>query len=541
VLVDQIAAGEVVERPASVVKELLDNSLDAGAKNIQVIVAEGGTKLITVSDDGHGMDESNARLAIERHATSKLRELEGLHSLKTLGFRGEALASIASVSHFRLITRTQQAPAAVRVSVDGGVVNEVVPAGAAPGTTVEVHDLFYNVPARRKFLRAQQTESAHIADVCLRAILGRPDIRLVLKRGSRVAREFLPAADLAERVRTALPRFDLEEFRGERKGLRLDGFLSRPEDSRSGSGGLHLFVNGRPVRERRLSRAVSFAYGSRLPAGRYPSGAIFLTVDPALVDVNVHPQKTEVRFERGAGVLDSLTRLVASGMGTAAWSKPEAGARGYWAERVAETPTVRESSGDFNEAWGLPIAQPTGLMPSASAAGGESVDGALPRGLALHSREDRVWVCDIAGLLSEHWQRAAEGPGVGSEALLLPVRVDLGLKDCASLLENEEALGRAGFALSSLGPETIAVQRCPLGVGDTDLGALLRRWGDSGALRPFRLADVIRIAAKLAVEAGAVDRALQSQLIEEACVEPEQSRSVREHLWSSLAPAEWDR
>jgi len=536
VLVDQIAAGEVVERPASVVKELLDNALDAGAQTIRVVVEAGGTERITVSDDGHGMDEANARLSIERHATSKLRSLDGLHTLTTLGFRGEALASIASVSHFELRTRRSGDEAATSILVDGGVVRSVSPAGAAPGTTIDVRELFYNVPARRKFLRAQQTESAHIADVCLRAVLGRPELRLVLQRGERTIKEYLPVADLGARVRGALPRFDLEEFRGERNGLRVTGFLSRPEDSRSGSGGLHIFVNGRPVRERRLSRAVSFAYGARLTAGRYPTGALFLEVDSSLVDVNVHPQKTEVRFERGAGILDSLTRLVASGMGTAAWSKAEATApRDYWSQRNDKGPSLRETAHDSNEAWGL------ASIPEVSSEVRVGEVGELPAGLAIHSTSKALYVCDVAGLLKEHWEREAAADGVPSQALLLPYRLDLSRDECAALLKHAGEMASAGFSLSSLGPETLAVQRCPKANGDVDFASLAAVWVKTGSLKPFRLSQVIRINAKHAVEHGWAQPDTLRLLVKRACLRPDESSCVREHHWDSLTAAEWRR
>ena len=341
-LADQIAAGEVVERPASVVKELVENALDAGARSITVDVAEGGTTLVRVTDDGSGMDPEDAALCVRRHATSKIRTREDLEAIGTLGFRGEALPSIASVSRFRLVTRTREAVEGSEVVIEGGASTRVGPAGCAVGTTIEVRDLFYNVPARKKFLKSTTTESAQIGEVCLRAALVHPELRLVLLRDGRRAREYLPAGDWAERAGHVLEgkRVRIE---GERLGVRVRAVLGAPEDARTGAAALHVFVNGRPVRERNLARSVAFAYGSVMPPGRYPMGVVFVEVDPREVDVNVHPQKAEVRFQRGREVLDAVTRVLADGLGTSAWKGPAARGANFWAQRLPAGPVAPES------------------------------------------------------------------------------------------------------------------------------------------------------------------------------------------------------
>ncbi len=313
-LANQIAAGEVVERPASVVKELVENALDAGATKVRVEVSHGGLSRIAVVDDGIGMDEADARLCFERHATSKLSQFEDLQSLSTYGFRGEALPSIASVAKVKLLTRLRGASEGVEVTIHGGADPIVVPAGAAEGTAVTIDDLFFNVPARRKFAKSQGAESAQVGEVVLLAALSRPDVSFTLVRDQRLAREYLRSADRKERVAHVFDE-PLELNVGARGSLRFEAYLSAPERARSGANALYFFVNGRPVRDRTLARAVAQAYGSVLEPGRYPLGVVYLELPPELVDVNVHPQKAEVRFAEGRAVADGLCRELNRSLG----------------------------------------------------------------------------------------------------------------------------------------------------------------------------------------------------------------------------------
>src|SRR5580700_2672736 len=330
-LASQIAAGEVVERPASVVKELVENALDASATRVKVEIERGGVTLLRVSDDGVGMDPDDAVLSLERHATSKIRSKEDLFSLTTFGFRGEALPSIASVARLRLVTRPRGADEGTEVVVEGGAVPLRRPAGAADGTTVEVADLFFNVPARRKFLKSTGTEAAHVTETVLLAALARPDVSLFLVRDGRVAREWLRVAGRAERAAQAFADERLAACVGGRGPMRIEAYLAPPERARAGAVGLHLLVNGRPVRDRAMARAVAQAYGSVLESGRYPVGIVYVEIPPADVDVNVHPQKAEVRFADGRALFDAMTRelhgalahafsLPALGQGRATWN-----------------------------------------------------------------------------------------------------------------------------------------------------------------------------------------------------------------------------
>jgi DNA mismatch repair protein MutL len=316
-LANQIAAGEVVERPASVVKELLENALDAGATRITVEVEGGGITLLRITDNGVGMDAADAALALERHATSKLRAFVDLLSLSSFGFRGEALPSIASVSRFTLRTRQKTADEGVEIVVTAGHASPARPCGMAAGTILEVRDLFFNVPARRKFLKSQATESSHISEVVEAMALGNPQLSIDLVREGRRVNEWLSSNGVGDRVRTAFKGEDLAELSGTRSGVSVHAFLGRPERARAVSHSTRLFVNGRVIRDRALLRSVTQAYGSVLPPGRYPVGVVFLTLPPDQVDVNVHPQKAEVRFARSRDVLDALYEVLSLELGRA--------------------------------------------------------------------------------------------------------------------------------------------------------------------------------------------------------------------------------
>lgn len=309
-LASQIAAGEVVERPANALKELLENSLDAGANRCDVEIEGGGITLLRLSDDGCGMAPDDAALCVQRHATSKLKRFEQLQELSSFGFRGEALPTLSSVSRFVLRTRSREHDTGTEVRIEGGQPPEVRPAGMAVGTLVEMRDLFYNVPARRKFLRSSGTESGHIAEVVDAAALATPNVTFTLMRDGRRAREWLRVQTRSERVAQVLPDEPLAPCVGERGPLSVEAYLGRPERARAGANALRFFCNGRPIRDRALLHAVARAYGSVLERGRYPRGVVYLDLPSRLVDVNVHPQKAEVRFADAHAVCDALYHIV---------------------------------------------------------------------------------------------------------------------------------------------------------------------------------------------------------------------------------------
>ncbi len=478
-LVDQIAAGEVVERPASVVKELIENAIDAGARRIQVDVEGGGIGLLRVADDGIGMSPDDATLAVQRHATSKVRSREDLERIDTLGFRGEALPSIASVSRFSLITRTRDAIAAIEVRIDGGGQKGVQETARAPGTTVTALDLFYNVPARRKFLKAAATESTHIADVVLRAALSDPALHLVMTRDGRRVRDLVPAQDLAQRARMLFPDEQLTERVAERDGVRVRAMLGPPERARSGATGLHVYVNRRPVRDRAIARAVGFAFGSVIPPGRYPIGVVWIELDPARVDVNVHPQKSEVRFDDARRVLDAVTRALAAELGTSPFrappNAPADGFRGadFWSARlssagvIASTPyeaAAEPVRGEIAHDVSGAADAPTPLDPRGTY-GSLRVLGQAKRCYLICEGKDGLVIVDQHAAderVRFHRLRAAyDARAVSVQQLLLPERVEL-LPTEVALAESERAtLAELGLDVAVIGETTVAVRGVP--------------------------------------------------------------------------------
>lgn len=489
-LADQIAAGEVVERPASVVKELIENALDAGARRVEVDSDQGGTGRVRVSDDGHGMGSDDARLSVQRHATSKLRTRDELASIATLGFRGEALPSIASVSRFTLITRTQEALGATRVDIEGGAPAVVSEVGAAPGTSVEVRDLFYNVPARRKFLKSPPTETGHIATVCLRAALANPELTLVLRRDGTITREYLRSASFVQRAQLAFTGERLTPIEGERDGVRIEAALGPPERARNGATALHLFVNGRPVRDASLARAVSFAYGSVLPPGRYPVGALRLSLPAEEVDVNVHPQKHEVRFANGRQVYEAVTRILARSLGTIAWGGPAARSPGYWhgrlegaplagpaapgeeqassrfagqatADRLAEAMAVpRHMRGDS------PATEPAAsLLPATGFFGSLRVLGQVRRMFLICEGADALHVIDQHAaderVRYDALRRAHAERRIVAQHLLFPERVECTESEVALVERHAAVLEELGLQAHALGGKTVAVHTIP--------------------------------------------------------------------------------
>jgi DNA mismatch repair protein MutL len=325
-----IAAGEVVERPASVAKELVENAIDAGATRIVIDIEAGGRRLLKITDDGEGMNRDDAVLAFERHATSKIGRAEDLNAIGTLGFRGEALASIASVARVELITRTEEASAGTRVLIEGGRMRDVKDAAHPRGTTIGVRDLFFNTPARRKFLRSEATESYHLTNLVTHYALAHPEIAFTLTNNGRETLRVAPAQDLRERAYQIFGAQFLDsllEVNNQSDSpaqfgqiARVRGFVSAPRERRTSRDAQFLFVNGRFVRDRLIGRALSEGYRSILPHGVYPAALLFIEVPLEEVDVNVHPAKTEVRFRRAAAVADSVREAVRGGLASAGFA-----------------------------------------------------------------------------------------------------------------------------------------------------------------------------------------------------------------------------
>ena len=490
-LVDQIAAGEVIERPASVVKELIENSLDAGARRIEIDVERGGTGLIRVCDDGCGIAAEELTVALSRHATSKIASLADLESVTTLGFRGEALPSIASVSRLRLVSHTAGAPHGAQISADGGAVAAVRPAAHPPGTTIEVRDLFFNVPARRKFVRRDSTELHHIARLVERLTLSRFDVTFRLRNGQRVLLE-APATTGEGQDAGRLAQVLGKDFAARSVPIEhsagpvtLSGWAGLPTAARAQPDQQFWFVNGRSVRDRLLMNAVRLGYRDVLYHGRHAAYVLYLTLDPQLVDVNAHPAKLEVRFRDTRQVHDfvlhAVERALAGTKPALAAAAPAADSGSMLGPLAGLGSTARTNGLSFHGAphdrraaatrstWAVvdTVREPEPVMPLQAALTEYPLGTALAQlhgvyilaqnrdGLVLvdmHAAHERV--------LYEKF-KAEQGAAPASQHLLEPVVVELKAHELEVILEGRSVWERAGFDLDALGPTRLALRRVP--------------------------------------------------------------------------------
>jgi DNA mismatch repair protein MutL len=511
--VNRIAAGEVIERPASAVKELVENALDAGATDIEVVAAAGGLSLIRVTDNGGGMDAADLALAVERHATSKLAD-DDLFNIATLGFRGEALPSIGSVAYLAIASRPHDAAAAHEIIVDRGATQAVRPAALNPGTRVEVRELFSATPARLKFLKSERAENMAISEVVKRLAMANPAVAFTLITGERAGLK-LPAQPLGPDVHLVrLGRIMGREFLDDalaidiaREGVRVTGFAGLPTLHRPDPGQQFLFVNGRPVKDKLLIGAVRAAYGDLVPKGRYPLLALFVALSPREVDVNVHPSKAEVRF-RDAGAVRSLVagalRAALEGAGHKASTAGglqaiSALARttgvGWAANSNHGGPAFSERSGTgrgFAEGaldWQAPIEGLDELSASSAAAlepaAAELLDRPLGAARAqLHetyivaqTRDSMVIVDQHAAherLVYERIKGAMANGGVARQVLLIPEIVEVDADEAVALAGAAAALARLGLVLEPFGAGAMMVREVPALLGDTDVKGLVR-------------------------------------------------------------------
>ena len=364
-LTNKIAAGEVVERPAAVIKELIENALDAGATDISVEITAGGRRLIRVSDNGHGMSREDALLSLERHATSKIKSDSDLDAIHTLGFRGEALPSIASVSRFRLATREPDNPEGTEIVIEGGRVRDVKACGMAPGTSITVEQLFFNIPARLKFLKSAETEAGHAADAVTRMAVSRPDVAFsCISDGRELLR--VQRGDLRRRLAQALGKeatADLHAVDSEAHGITISGFISGPAVVRSTTNAMFTYINGRFVRDRVVQHAVMQAYRGVIDRGRYPVAALFIRLPPTEVDVNVHPTKHEVRFRHQTVVHDALQAALEELLARSPWlpRPPTTTDSGHHAASADNRPGIPGTGRCRGP--GIPFSAPTGYAP----------------------------------------------------------------------------------------------------------------------------------------------------------------------------------
>jgi DNA mismatch repair protein MutL len=497
-LVDQIAAGEVVERPASVVKELVENALDAGAGRVRVDLREGGAALVAVSDDGSGMAPEDARLALERHATSKLRDAEDLQAISSFGFRGEALPAIASVSRLRLRTRPADAAEGTEIVVDHGRWVHERTAGGAAGTRIEVADLFSGVPARRKFLKRPATEWSHSAEWLVRAALVRPEVHFDVIRDGKAAFTWPAVADPRERIAAALTEREAEAMLPvdcERAEFRVRGFTSRPDVHRRTAAGLYLAVNGRPVRDRLLRHALVEVYRDWLPRGRFPTAVLELEVPPDAVDVNVHPAKWEVRFVDPRAIHSLLFAALRGAIETRGWlggaptAAPLAGRpseSGTWAAGgpASETPAFAGRREPAPSDWLLaerPAPEPVGADQEGTApfrfTDLRVVGQLLTTYLLVEDKHGLLLVDQHAAherVLYERLRAAWLEGGVERQPLLVPLTVELEPAQAAVLAAEREALEPLGFEVEAFDAGTALVRAIPALLAGRDPATLLR-------------------------------------------------------------------
>jgi DNA mismatch repair protein MutL len=533
-LVNQIAAGEVIERPAAALKELVENSLDAGAQSVQVDLEAGGARLIRVSDDGCGIERDDLELALARHATSKIASLEDLERVVSLGFRGEALASIGAISRLSLVSRTPHARHAWCIEASGGEHGPAEPAARAAGTMVEVRDLFYNTPARRKFMRSEPTELGHCDEVFRRVALGRAHLALTLTHNGRALLRLSPQG-AAERVRAVLGEEAAASLLAVDEGsdaARVHGFIGAPAFSRGTRDAQYVYVNGRFVRDRLLAHAIRQAYQDVLHHERHPAFVLFVDIDPARVDVNVHPTKSEVRFRDPQAahqlVFHALSkRLAATRAGgpspdTPAFAMPShessaAGARwdGWRTAPQQAAIGLQEPLAAYERLFGagaasaepLDTAQPSGAPPLGFALAqlaGVYVLAQNDQGLVIvdmHAAHERI--------MYEKLKSALDARSMAAQRLLIPATMLVSTLEAAAVEDSRDALAALGFDMAALSPTTVAVRGVPAPLAAADPVALARdvlreiaEFGASRVLTEYRDQMLATMACHAAVRAN---------------------------------------
>ena len=570
-LIHQIAAGEVVERPASVIKELVENSLDAGSRSIEIEVEGGGAELVRVRDDGAGIAAAELPLALARHATSKIGRIEDLESVRTLGFRGEALPSIASVSRMKVVSRTADAPVATSVSALDGVLSGPAPEAHPPGTTVEVRDLFFNVPARRKFLRSERTELSQVERLVERLALSRFDVGFRLSSARRTLADHPPAPnEHAEDRRVAAILGDefivhARKIDHEGAGLRLRGWFCAPTYARSQADQQHFFLNGRPLRDKLIASAVRLAYRDVLYHGRQPAYVLYLDMEPARVDVNAHPQKLEVRFREPGLVHDFLFRTLeralaetrpaeaaASAVPAARFAAPQPSTPGTSSLELYTTlNAIRDVDGagghDAAEApgaamigegaehpLGYAIAQLHGVYILAQARGGLVL-------VDMHAAHERTTY--------ERFKAALEARRVASQPLLVPVALNVSAADAEAAEAGRETFEALGLEVTRSAPTQLVVRAVPALLTGADPASLvrdlladLREQGAGGArqalervLGTMACHQAVRANRRLTVpEMNALLREMETTLRADQCVHGRPT-------WSFVSMDELDR
>ncbi len=501
ILSNQIAAGEVVERPAAVVKELVENSLDAGATRIEIDIQNGGKSLIRVSDNGRGMSRDDALLSIERYATSKIHTTDDLFAISTMGFRGEALPSIASVSKMTLVTKNSASPVATRIDIAGGKLVNVADAGAPEGTMVEIRQLFYNTPARRKFLKAVSTENSHVADTIQGIALGHPLIQFALSTGGQLQRNYAASEDSFSRAVHVLGkevRRKLYPVSHAGEGLSIEGFVSHPSVTRSTGSRIYLYANRRLIRDRGLVSAVFKGYAGRIMKHRFPHVVLFVETDPDQVDVNVHPTKREVKFADPSRIYQALSEAVSTALASA--EKTD--------RRYTVVPDEKKSGNDFRPGHTIqkpfssgvhssgvqmipapwepvppdpletePVAAPLETTVKTVALGNCHVIGQVMGSYIVAENPDGLMLIDQHAaherIVYEKLKKRYHSLKLVSQDLLVPETIEPGAREADLLARNLDHLAGMGICIEPFGGTTFVIKSLPDIISHKDAGALV--------------------------------------------------------------------
>jgi len=564
-LANQIAAGEVVERPASVVKELLENSIDAGADRIDLELELGGTKRILVQDNGDGIHHDDLSLAVSPHATSKIYTQKELEQINSLGFRGEALASIASVSRFTLCSHQQEEDSGWQLSYDGkGGVSAITPCALPSGTRIEVRDLFFNIPARRKFLRSERTEFLHVEEVVRRLALSRFDIAFSLLHNNRQVLRLRPAQDEAQRVRRVaevLGKGFMQHALSldfEAAGMQLHGWLASPDYSRSQADSQYFYLNGRMVRDKLINHAVRQAHQAVMEVGRHPAYLLYLEVDPRQVDINVHPTKHEVRFRESRLVHDFIQRALLNALE----GEPEVVASKPVTAKAQETMVPPSASQDYRKDAGprqsrpgpARVAEQVGFYRQATATVPRQkiksvTDGPLGRALAvlhqnylLAQNADGPLLLDLSGarerVLSHRLMTMLETGEIQSQPLLIPLTVAVEAGKISRLSEALQQMLRLGFVIERLAEESLVVREVPVLIRGADVEVLLQRIlggvQAKGELEDAEIKKWITVLVREVVESAPLSSLPEAdKLLRDLESLPEQGRGLWKQLTAS--------
>ena len=522
----QVAAGEVVERPASAVKELVENSIDAGARRVSVEFVGGGSRLLRVSDDGCGMDREDALLSLERHATSKIRTAGDLASVATMGFRGEALPSIASISRFCLATRPHEANSGTEIRVAGGKIESVAESGGAPGTTIEVEALFFNLPARKKFLRGEETESAHIVHQMQSLAVAHPGVGMTLVREGRRLWQAAPTGDLGVRLRDLFGGdfmarlLAVEPF--EENGIRIEGFVSKPGEGRPDRELQFVVLNHRVVQCPAVFQSLREAYAEALPKGRHPLAVLRISMDPLAFDCNVHPAKREVRLHRPDQLRQAVYLAASRTLEKLRQPAPKPVAPIPKPEEPAPPPPAAKP---FKETPQLDL--PASRPPEPARPGAEfRILGGLGERWILMEGADGLVLLDARAaserIIFETMRREAAAGESLSQRLLLPIVVEMTPKDAVWISENLEALSRTGFLLEPFGGGSFKIEALPACVGDrdprealADVCETLKATGLLGGGQPVLDALIRSVSRFAALDSFAFEESRARRLVDE--------------------------